>query len=171
MSFWISYFRLLLTQLGFFGDPENVQLADRLVTAFKDFKIWCTQNKVYSSQSVFTVNSAAWMNIWKKLEATVVDMIIRNLTCDTAPFRYGNLLLGAPIWQQKLSMPGWLSAGWRPASHLLASAGKKRAAWLASGLWTTGWNGLTMTCYCLQLWQWHLANKYVVLIETANWHI
>ena len=54
--------RLLLTQLGFFGDPETVDLADRLVIAYKDFKAWCSQNKVYSSQPLFTVATAALIN-------------------------------------------------------------------------------------------------------------
>ena len=54
--------RLLLTQLGFFRDPETTELADRLVIAYKDFKACCSHNKVYSSQPLFTVANAAFIN-------------------------------------------------------------------------------------------------------------
>lgn len=59
----MTIMRLMLAQLGFFGDPETTPLPDRLVIAFKDFKAWCSQNKVYSSQTLFTVNSAALMEL------------------------------------------------------------------------------------------------------------
>ena len=60
---WInSGLRLLLTQLGFFGDPETVSVPDRLVTAFKDFKAWCAMNKIQSSQTLFMIQAATWMN-------------------------------------------------------------------------------------------------------------
>ena len=53
--------RLLLAQLGYFGDVEELSLPDRLVIAYKDFKAWCKQNKVQSSQTLFTVGSATLM--------------------------------------------------------------------------------------------------------------
>lgn len=56
--------RLLLAQLGFFGDVENLVLPDRLVIAFKDFKAWCKQNKIQSSQPMFTVGSATLLDFW-----------------------------------------------------------------------------------------------------------
>ena len=51
-----------MTQLGFFGDPETVSVPDRLVTAFKDFKAWCAMNKIQSSQTLFMIQAATWMN-------------------------------------------------------------------------------------------------------------
>lgn len=51
--------RLLLALLGYFGDCDNVSLADRLVIAYKDFKVFCRTNRVFSSQPLFTVKSAA----------------------------------------------------------------------------------------------------------------
>ena len=59
--------RLLLAQLGFFGDVEELGLPDRLVIAFKDFKAWCKQNKVQSSHPMFTVGSATLLifgHVW-----------------------------------------------------------------------------------------------------------
>ena len=51
-----------MTQLGFFGDPATVSVPDRLVTAFKDFKAWCAMNKIQSSQTLFMLHAATWMN-------------------------------------------------------------------------------------------------------------
>ena len=51
-----------MTQLGFFGDPETVSVPDRLVTAFKDFKAWCAMNQIQSSQTLFMIQAATWMN-------------------------------------------------------------------------------------------------------------
>ena len=60
--------RLLLAQLGLFGNPETVDLPDRLVIAYKDFKAWCSQKKVYSSQPLFTVANAALINLYILLD-------------------------------------------------------------------------------------------------------
>ncbi|CAK9034090.1 Uncharacterized protein SCF082_LOCUS20749 [Durusdinium trenchii] len=38
--------RLLLALLGYFGDCDNVSLADRLVIAYKDFKVFCRTNRM-----------------------------------------------------------------------------------------------------------------------------
>ena len=39
-----------------------MSVPDRLVTAFKDFKAWCAMNKIQSSQTLFMLHAATWMN-------------------------------------------------------------------------------------------------------------
>ena len=52
--------RLLLTQLSFFGDADELSFQDRLAVAYKDFRVWRRENKVSCSHPLFTPNSVAW---------------------------------------------------------------------------------------------------------------
>ena len=52
--------RLLLTQLSFFGDADQLSFQDRLAVAYKDFRVWRRENKVSCSHPPFTPNGVAW---------------------------------------------------------------------------------------------------------------
>ena len=52
--------RLLLTQLSFFGDADQLSFQDRLAVAYRDFRVWRRENKVSCSHPLFTLNSVAW---------------------------------------------------------------------------------------------------------------
>ncbi|CAK9079137.1 unnamed protein product [Durusdinium trenchii] len=47
---------LLLIDLGFFGDVEALTLRQCLAVAYKDFRIWCRLNKVWSTSSGASMN-------------------------------------------------------------------------------------------------------------------
>ena len=45
--------RLLLCDLCFFGCSETLTLRQRLATAYRDFRQWCSENKVQCGQPLF----------------------------------------------------------------------------------------------------------------------
>ena len=92
-----------MTQLGFFGDPEAVSVPDRLVTAFKDFKAWCAMNKIQSSQTLFMIQAATWMNsnggknhVFSLRLFGYIYIYILYVCVGFQSLRYGNLQLGGP---------------------------------------------------------------------------
>ena len=52
--------RLLLIDLGFFGDVEALTLRQCLAVAYKDFRIWCRLNKVKCGQQLFRESTVSW---------------------------------------------------------------------------------------------------------------
>lgn len=58
----LPLFRLLLADLGFFGDPDALSLNQTLATAYRDFKKWCRENRVKCSQPLFRESMVVW---WK----------------------------------------------------------------------------------------------------------
>ena len=51
----------MLCNEGAFGDATS-PLKDRLVTAYKDFKTWCREEKINCSQPLFTEKLAPWLS-------------------------------------------------------------------------------------------------------------